>query len=102
MVVNDLNVMRVAGIPAKTDPPLLVDPNAPLTESIALQRFKMIARWDVEVSEIAGGVEHLKLRERTLLDSLRQSPGSTLLVDGQGFLAPEALDHAADSNNDRY
>jgi hypothetical protein len=45
MVVNDFYIARIAIRPAETDPVLVVDPDAELTESIALQHFQAVPRW---------------------------------------------------------
>jgi hypothetical protein len=43
VVVNDFNVPRVTIGPAKTDPVLVVDPDAVLAKSVALQHFQSVA-----------------------------------------------------------
>jgi hypothetical protein len=42
VVVDNLNLVRVARVPAKADPPLPVDADAVLTRSITLQLFESI------------------------------------------------------------
>src|ERR1017187_2967853 len=44
MIVHDLNFKRVAFIPVKADPPLVVDSNTVLTSPIAGQGFQPIPR----------------------------------------------------------
>jgi hypothetical protein len=46
VIVNDFNIFRAFIAPTKTDPPLLVDPNAELDQPISFQCFQMIAGRD--------------------------------------------------------
>ena len=43
MVIDDLDVMAVAGAPDKTDPALVVNSNGMLTLSVALQGLQLTA-----------------------------------------------------------
>ncbi len=51
MIVNNLHLVGVAGIPAKTNSPLIVDPNTVLTLAISAELLKAIAGWDPQVIE---------------------------------------------------
>jgi len=44
MVIDDFNLEGVSVVPNKTDPILVVDPDAMLPDSITFQHFKTIAR----------------------------------------------------------
>lgn len=44
MIINYLNIFCTGRRPSKADSPLAVDPNAPLSEPIALKGFETIAR----------------------------------------------------------
>jgi len=44
MIIDDFNELGAAIAPLETDTPLIVDPDAVLTATIALQRFQPIAR----------------------------------------------------------
>jgi len=46
MVVYDLDIERIAGIPPKADAPLVVDPNAVLPGPVASEAFEPIRRWN--------------------------------------------------------
>jgi hypothetical protein len=46
MVIDDLDVQGVTVTPPETDPPLLVDPDAVLALSIALQSLELIRGWN--------------------------------------------------------
>jgi hypothetical protein len=44
MTIDDLDVFRVSFMPAKTHPPLVVDPDAPLPRSVTPQHLEAVAR----------------------------------------------------------
>lgn len=51
VVVNDLHLLRSGVGPHEADPPLVVDPDAVLTRSIAFEGLEPVPRWDAEVLE---------------------------------------------------
>ena len=53
MVIDDLNVVRIAITPPKANPPLIVDPDAVLPLSVTGQRLQPIARWGFQVAKAA-------------------------------------------------
>jgi len=57
MIVYDLDVIGVTRLPAKAYPPLVVDANAVLTTSIALERFQPIPRWGLEIIQTRGAMQ---------------------------------------------
>jgi hypothetical protein len=57
MIVNNLDLVGVAGLPAKTNTPLIVDPNTVLALSISAEFFQTISRRDTQVVERFRGVE---------------------------------------------
>jgi len=46
MIINDFNIMRIALAPTKTDPPLIINPNAVLASTFSGQRLKTIPGWN--------------------------------------------------------
>ena len=58
MVVDDLNVMGVASDPAEADPPLVVDTDAVLAETIRGELLQTIRWRHSEVSKTCRGIEH--------------------------------------------
>ncbi len=61
MVVHDLHGGGSGGGPPKTDPPLVVDPNAVLSEAIALERLQSILWGRGQIAKLMGAIEHLEL-----------------------------------------
>src|SRR5580698_3978561 len=68
VVVDDLDVKRVAILEEKTHAPLVVDANAVLPLPVALERFEPVVRRDAQVVEIRRTVKHGKLAHRDSLD----------------------------------
>jgi hypothetical protein len=54
MVVDYFNIIGVPVFPAKTDPPLIIDPYTILPLAIALQGLKPVARRDPEILKTPG------------------------------------------------
>lgn len=61
MVVNDLDVLRIAICPAKAGSPLIVDANAVLADAIALELLQTIVWRDAEILECLCGVDDNQL-----------------------------------------
>ena len=61
MIVDDFDVRRACFRPAKTDPPLIVDANAVLPHSIALESLQAIAGRRAQRRQQRRGVEHVEL-----------------------------------------
>lgn len=51
VVVNDLHLLWSGVCPSETDPSLVIDPDAVLTSSVALERLESVTGWDAEVFE---------------------------------------------------
>jgi len=61
MVINDLDIQRVAILKSKADAPLIVDANAPLTFSVSPQCFQPVPRRRAKVFKRRCVVDHLQL-----------------------------------------
>jgi hypothetical protein len=57
VVIHDLDVMRITGLPREAHPPLVVDPDTVLPFAIALQRFEVVAWVRLQVLESASPVQ---------------------------------------------
>lgn len=92
MVVNNFDVNGSSRRPDETHTPLIVDANAVLTGSIALERFQAIARRRSQEIERQGSVQ---LRQLSLGDRCDRSkaPGTLAFEQCLRVLAPERLDH---------
>ena len=61
MIINDLNIGRASRRPAKADTQLVIDADAVLAGSVAMQQFQPIARWHAKVLQPAGDLQLPKL-----------------------------------------
>jgi hypothetical protein len=93
VVVDDLNVVRVARAPDETDSPLPVDANAVLTNPITLEFLQAISRWDSHVIEVSRSVQHAELSEGRSLDVGAEAFDSLALKQPLRIAVLEALDH---------
>lgn len=60
MVVDDLDGERVAVVPAEADPPLGIDPDAVLTETISAQGFEAIPGRHSKIGQRFRSMQHQK------------------------------------------
>src|SRR6516225_543020 len=92
MIIYDLNIKRVAFLEAKTDAPLIVDADAPLTFAVATQGFQSVAGRHAKIVERMGVLDHLQL---ALGDSCKclEPPWALPLEQRLGVLATEGFDH---------
>ena len=92
MIVDDLYILGSRCGPAKAQAPLIVNTNAVLTLSVALQGLKPIAGWrSQEIQRCCC----LDLSELTCghLDDRSEARGLSCLEELAGVVALEALDH---------
>jgi hypothetical protein len=55
--------------PRKTDPPLVIYPDAVLSGPVSRQLFQSISRSRSEIAELHGAIEHNQLTLRRLLEA---------------------------------
>jgi len=58
VVVNDLNVVRVAVPPAEADPPSVVHSDAVLPGPIAAKSLEPVTGWDAEILQSNRRIQH--------------------------------------------
>jgi hypothetical protein len=58
-------------IPFEADPPLIVDPDAPLACSIPAQLLQMVADRDAQISKISGSIQLLQFHQGAALNAPR-------------------------------
>jgi hypothetical protein len=96
MVIHDLYPISVPIVPFEAEPPLIVDPNAPLAPPVTDELFQAIARQTAQVTaQIDGIVELLKLPDRHPLESAK-TPRMATTIQGLRVLAAEAFNHAGE------
>ena len=94
MVVNDLNVARArsASRPLKADPPLVIDPNAVLSLSVAFQGFESVAGQRAQILKLDRRFHAIQLEPRRAIDS-RECLDSLTGCEISGPLVPVADNH---------
>jgi hypothetical protein len=93
VVVDDLDLMRVAVPPLETDPPLVVDPNAVLAHPLPRELLEPIPGWYSKVLQGVGGIEHYEFSQRNSLQTSQKPPCTFTLEDPSRFGTPKAPDH---------
>jgi hypothetical protein len=58
VIVGDFDIYWPSGCPREADAPLVVDSDAVLAFSVALQLFETVARWNAQVIDGFSGVEY--------------------------------------------
>jgi len=92
MVIDYLNLVRVALAPHEAYAPLIVDPDAVLAQTIALQALKPITWYCRKHQQIDRRVQHLQFPEGDTLDCLK--PRRAQAVEEPFSLrAPERANH---------
>jgi hypothetical protein len=96
VIIDDLNIVRIAFSPNETETPLVIDPNAILARSVAMQRFQAISWWRPQISQFSGGVQLPYLPARNSLDCLEAST-KLPAIKSLSFLGAKRLDHEYNS-----
>jgi hypothetical protein len=92
VVVRDFNVVSVARAPGKTNPPLIVNPNAVLPLAVSAEPFQEVTGQRRQDSQIVGRIEHIELPKSLALDSA-ELPAGLAMKEPLSLVAPEGLDH---------
>lgn len=93
MIIDDLDIEGVARFEPEADAPLVVDTNAPLSLSLALERFEPVARRHSQVFDSSRGVQHREFPHRHGLDADKSFyPFAVKQIFG--FTAFERFNHA--------
>jgi hypothetical protein len=100
MIIHNLRLLRVAGSPHETDPPLIIDPDAVLTLPSSPQCFKSIRGWQTKIFQPNRSVDRVELHERALLNVRREFSRELPVENSLSFPAAERLDHGSIVNNE--
>jgi hypothetical protein len=73
MKIHNFDLMGVTVAPHKTDPPLIIDADAVLTSTIAMEHFQPLAGRRTQVRQLDRGIEHVELPQGRALD-IRPEP----------------------------
>ena len=95
MIVHYFNIMSIPVLPAKTDPPLVINPNAPLPGSVATELFKHVARRHTQKIKRSRAVKLREFAQRHTLYISRQLFGIPAPENFFRFGAFKILDHVS-------
>jgi len=95
VVVADFDFPGIAIPPAEADPPLIVDANTVLADSIASEPFEPIPGQHTQLLETPCRVEQQQFPMRSALHLRWQPPRALALEDPPGLEVPEGANHPA-------
>jgi len=93
VVVDDLDVPGVTPRPAEADPPLVVDSDAVLALSIALERLEPVSRRDLEILERLRSIQDEELPQRASVKLRRKASRTFSPEEDLGGRTAEAPNH---------
>jgi len=85
--------MGVAVPPPKTDAPLVIDPNAPLADTIAGELLQAVARRGLQILERGGRVQDPQFAKASLEDVAAPFPDWFAVEQALGIAVAETGDH---------
>ena len=94
MIVRYFYFVGMGLLPSEANPPLVIDADAMLPRTIALEGFEAISRGSTQIAQIVGFVQVYQLAPGRPLDFRRELLGKRSLEDFFGLLVRETLDHA--------
>ena len=102
MVIHDLYVICVLATPAEADPPSIVNPDAMLSGSILLERFKRISRRNAQLFQFVHCVQLSELTKCHALNVRRDASTFPFVKELFCLAIRKSLDHKRHSNARRY
>jgi len=93
VVVDDLNVKRVAVLPAEANPPLIVDTDTVLTRSVTLELFQPIAGRNPQVVQCLGRVDQAEFAEHGPVELGWEAADCLAAKEPFRVAIAESLDH---------
>lgn len=93
MIGDDLYIPRIAIPPNETDTPSIVDANAVLSSTVALQSLETIAGWRAQVFEPSRRINRQQLAPGSLLNMHVDAANGMANENCCCSLAGKALDH---------
>src|SRR6266566_4238526 len=95
MIVHDLDFMRVAILPAKANPPLVVHANTVFARPVAVEFLQPVPRWHAQVSKRFRGVQNQQPSQGGPANGLGELGPPLPEEDAFGLLVAETYDHRA-------
>ena len=102
MIIDDLDIVGTMVRPDEANPPLIVDTNAVLPQSVAAQSLQSVARRDREVQKVVGLMNLSQFALRGALDVGPKAAGEPPLEQGFSVAVSEGADHVGHISAIRY
>jgi len=96
VVVRNLDIKGGAIHEPEAEPPLVVDPNAPLSLPTALESLQSAGGWQAKVLDPSGGIDLHQTHECAGLDINRETTRRFPAKQLFGFAVGERFDHEPD------
>ena len=93
MIIHDFNIPRIAINPSKADAPLVIYPNAHLSDPASLKDLQSIAGWISQVIQDCCGIQLAQLSQSPILNIARKLSARLALPNTLRVLAPKRPDH---------
>jgi hypothetical protein len=93
VIIHNLDLRRVAIVPRKANPPLVVDADAMPALAFPGQRFQPVARRHSQIIQTPRPVQVFQFAPRRVLNVRRQSPRTFPAKDAFGFRTSERDNH---------
>jgi hypothetical protein len=93
VIIDNLNVHRVASVPNETDTPLIIDPYAVLTAPVSVQCLQAVAGRRGQISDLCRAIQLAKFPLSDAFDSVESSAVQPSKKAG-GFVAAKRFDHS--------
>ena len=75
MVIYNLDLVGIAILPHKANPPLIVNPNTVLALPVTMQLLQSIGRWEHQVLQIFGRMQYCQSAVASFLNIFRKPGG---------------------------
>jgi hypothetical protein len=92
MIIHDLYIVGITLLPAKADPPLLVDPDRMLPLAVSREGLQAIARRHTQVIQARCSVQQRQLPARLPLEG-PETPDILVMEEAFGVSIGNAPDH---------
>ncbi len=92
MIGDDGDIARSSVFPGETNPPLVIDANAPLARPVAPQAFEPVAWRHPEIAERTRRMQQAQLAQGNALDIAGQLATAPAGPDQLGFRIRKAVD----------
>ena len=92
MKIHNFDIVRIATLPSKANPPLVIDTDAVLTQPVVFQHFQFIAGRLPQILKGSGAMQVEKFAPRLPFEGLKTG-NSTIIKESGGVATSERFDH---------